>query len=117
MFAHVVAVVVVVVVVVVLISCVFLSIFVCDSPSLSLSLSLSFLSFSLTHTHTLTLALTLSFPFCSYAVQLMTPCKVLAATNGRENIIADDVSEINELFFDSKQSSKILTEQADKFLY
>ena len=47
----------------------------------------------------------------------MTPCKVLAATNGRENIVADDVAEINELFFDSKQSSKILTEQADKYLY
>jgi hypothetical protein len=58
-----------------------------------------------------------SFFISSYAVQLMTPCKVLAATNGRENIVADDVAEINELFFDSKQSSKILTEQADKYLY
>jgi RuvB-like protein 1 (pontin 52) len=51
-----------------------------------------------------------------YAVQLLTPSRVLAQTNGRDAITADDVMEINELFFDAKQSAKLLQAQAAKFL-
>ena len=51
-----------------------------------------------------------------YAVQLLTPSKVLAHTMGREAISAEDVNEINSLFFDAKQSARILAEQEDFFL-
>lgn len=51
-----------------------------------------------------------------YAVQLLTPCKVLALTNGRDAVCSDDIVEINELFFDAKQSARILSENAGKYL-
>jgi RuvB-like protein 1 (pontin 52) len=51
-----------------------------------------------------------------YAVQLLTPSRVLAQTNGRESICSDDVLEINDLFADCKQSAKVLQEQASKYL-
>lgn len=43
-----------------------------------------------------------------YAVQLLTPSKVLAATAGRNSISAVDVEEVEELFFDAKGSAKLL---------
>lgn len=43
-----------------------------------------------------------------YAVQLLTPSKIVAQTSGRENITSVDVEEIDELFFDAKASAKIL---------
>merc|ERR1711871_1365547 len=51
-----------------------------------------------------------------YAVQMLTPSKILAVTQGRDTIEADDVEEVDELFFDAKASAKILTEQADGYL-
>merc|ERR1711865_1237818 len=37
-----------------------------------------------------------------YANQMLTPAHILAVTQGREVINADDVEEIDELFFDAK---------------
>ena len=51
-----------------------------------------------------------------YAVQLLTPCRILAETNGRDTVSKEDIIEINDLFFDSKQSAKLLQEQAAKYL-
>lgn len=43
-----------------------------------------------------------------YAVQLLNPGKILAATSGREAINVSDVEEVDELFFDAKASAKLL---------
>ena len=51
-----------------------------------------------------------------YAVQMLTPSKILAVTQGRDAINADDVEEIDELFYDAKASAKILAEQSDGYL-
>ena len=51
-----------------------------------------------------------------YAVQLLTPSRILATTQGREAISAADVEEANKLFFDAKTSAKILAEQGEKYL-
>eukprot|EP00297_Palpitomonas_bilix_P005801 CAMPEP_0113883368 /NCGR_PEP_ID=MMETSP0780_2-20120614/9550_1 /TAXON_ID=652834 /ORGANISM="Palpitomonas bilix" /LENGTH=499 /DNA_ID=CAMNT_0000870643 /DNA_START=143 /DNA_END=1643 /DNA_ORIENTATION=- /assembly_acc=CAM_ASM_000599 len=51
-----------------------------------------------------------------YAVQLLTPARVLAATNGRDNIVRGDIEEVNELFFDAKASAKLLHDQEDKYI-
>ena len=51
-----------------------------------------------------------------YAVQLLTPARILAETNGRTNISAEDITETNNLFLDAKSSARVLQEQAAKFL-
>lgn len=51
-----------------------------------------------------------------YAVQLLTPSRILAGTQGRDKIDAPDVAEIDRLFFDAKASARLLAEQADKYL-
>ena len=51
-----------------------------------------------------------------YAVQLLTPARIMASTQGREAISAADVDEIDRIFFDAKASAKILAEQGDKYL-
>jgi RuvB-like protein 1 (pontin 52) len=43
-----------------------------------------------------------------YAVQLLTPARLIAQTSGRDKIIAADVEEIDELFYDAKASAKLL---------
>lgn len=43
-----------------------------------------------------------------YAVQLLTPARIIAQTSGREGITAVDVEEIDELFYDAKASAKLL---------
>jgi RuvB-like protein 1 (pontin 52) len=43
-----------------------------------------------------------------YAVQLLTPARIVAATAGRDCISLEDIEEIDELFFDAKQSAKLL---------
>jgi RuvB-like protein 1 (pontin 52) len=43
-----------------------------------------------------------------YAVQLLTPARIIAQTSGREEITSVDVEEIDELFFDAKASAKLL---------
>ena len=42
--------------------------------------------------------------------------RVLAVTNGKDSITKDEVDEICAMFIDAKQSSVILTENADKFI-
>lgn len=51
-----------------------------------------------------------------YAVQLLTPARILADTNGRTSITGEDIEETSNLFMDAKSSARILQEQADKFL-
>jgi RuvB-like protein 1 (pontin 52) len=51
-----------------------------------------------------------------FAVQLLTPARILAGTHGRESITADDVRDIGSLFYDAKQSAKVLAASADKYL-
>ncbi|CAK4081278.1 unnamed protein product [Aphanomyces euteiches] len=45
-----------------------------------------------------------------YAVQLLTPARIMAETQGRSDIVVDDVDEINDLFNDAKRSAKALAE-------
>merc|ERR1712216_2178 len=51
-----------------------------------------------------------------YAVQLLTPAKVVVQTNGREDIGKDDIEEIDSLFYDAKSSAKLLAEQKAGYL-
>ena len=51
-----------------------------------------------------------------YAVQLLTPASILAKINGLEAVSVNEVSEINELFYDAKASAKLLAEQEDKYM-
>ena len=51
-----------------------------------------------------------------YVGQLLTPARVLAVTNGKDIISKAEVDEVAAMFIDAKQSSVILTEQADKFI-
>ena len=54
--------------------------------------------------------------FCSYAVQLLTPARILASTQGRERIAISDVEELDTLFFDAKASARLLAANEDKYL-
>merc|ERR1712159_476167 len=51
-----------------------------------------------------------------FAVQLLTPGRVLAATAGRANISKSDMEEIHRLFLDAKSSALRLQAEGDKFL-
>ena len=51
-----------------------------------------------------------------YVLQLLTPAKIIAATNGRDSICKGDIEEVASLFFEGKQSSKVLIEQADYYI-
>ena len=51
-----------------------------------------------------------------YAVQLLTPAKVVVNTNGRDEITKDDIEEIDGLFYDAKASAKLLAEQKAGYL-
>merc|ERR1712139_740925 len=51
-----------------------------------------------------------------YAVQLLTPAKVLVGTNGKETITEEDIEEIDSLFYDAKASAKLLIEQQAGYL-
>ncbi|DBA04430.1 TPA: hypothetical protein N0F65_010026 [Lagenidium giganteum] len=50
-----------------------------------------------------------------YSVQLLTPSRILAETQGRSEVSLDDVDEINELFSDAKRSAKALA-KSDGYL-
>mmetsp|Transcript_2351 Transcript_2351/g.3380 ORF Transcript_2351/g.3380 Transcript_2351/m.3380 type:complete len:461 (-) Transcript_2351:311-1693(-) len=52
-----------------------------------------------------------------YAVQLLTPCRIMAEQAGNDSITKDDVDEINEMFMDAKKSAEMLKEEEDKYLY
>jgi RuvB-like protein 1 (pontin 52) len=51
-----------------------------------------------------------------YVVQLLTPARILAETNGKTKVENEDIEEINELFMDAKASAMMLASQADKYL-
>lgn len=51
-----------------------------------------------------------------YIVQLLTPSKIHAESQGRDKVSKSDVVEINSLFFDAKSSAKLLQEQASKYI-
>jgi len=51
-----------------------------------------------------------------YAVQLLTPAKVIVGTGGREEITKEDIEEIDSLFYDAKASAKLLAEQKSGYL-
>jgi len=51
-----------------------------------------------------------------YAVQLLTPAKVVVNTNGRDDIGKEDIEEIDSLFYDAKSSAKLLAEQKAGYL-
>jgi RuvB-like protein 1 (pontin 52) len=51
-----------------------------------------------------------------FVVQLLTPSKILADSQGKGTVSRSDIEEIANLFFDAKTSSKILTEQASKYI-
>ena len=51
-----------------------------------------------------------------YAVQLLTPAKVVVQTNGRDEIGKEDIEEIDSLFYDAKSSAKLLAEQKAGYL-
>jgi RuvB-like protein 1 (pontin 52) len=51
-----------------------------------------------------------------YVVQLMTPSKILADSQGKTKVSKSDIQECNELFFDAKTSGKILQEQSAKYI-
>lgn len=56
------------------------------------------------------------FVFFRYAVQLLTPANILAKINGKEKISAEEIEEVNDLFFDAKSSAKLLQQDEDKYL-
>lgn len=49
-----------------------------------------------------------------YAVQLLTPARILAETTGRSEVTEEDIVEIDKLFFDAKASAKHLMELNSK---
>jgi len=51
-----------------------------------------------------------------YAVQLLNPAYQLAKVNQSSSIDVKVLKEIGELFFDAKQSAKILAEQSSKYI-
>merc|ERR1711934_730117 len=51
-----------------------------------------------------------------YAVQLLTPARIMSEVQGRDSIEAGDCEEIDELFFDAKASARLLAEQGDGYL-
>mmetsp|Transcript_9796 Transcript_9796/g.5812 ORF Transcript_9796/g.5812 Transcript_9796/m.5812 type:complete len:85 (+) Transcript_9796:2-256(+) len=43
-----------------------------------------------------------------YAVQMLTPARILGETVGRSKINSENVMEVDKLFFDGKASAKLL---------
>jgi len=43
-----------------------------------------------------------------YAIQLMTPAKLVAETQGRDQILPEDISQVDDLFLDGKASAQML---------
>ena len=52
-----------------------------------------------------------------FVVQLLTPAVILAHTNGREVVTAEDIDAVGALFNDGKASARILQERADQYVY
>jgi len=43
-----------------------------------------------------------------YSVQMLTPARIIGETTGRTKLNVGDVHEVDELFFDSKASARLL---------
>lgn len=48
-----------------------------------------------------------------YALQLLTPAKLVAETQGRNQIVPDDLSQVDDLFMDGKSSAQMLLASQD----
>ncbi len=51
-----------------------------------------------------------------YAVQMLTPGRILASTQGRDVITVADVNEVDTLFLDAKRSGRKLADNAGSYL-
>lgn len=51
-----------------------------------------------------------------YALQLLTPCKILSEIAGRDQITPAEVSEAEDLFLDFKRSARRLMKNSEKYL-
>lgn len=51
-----------------------------------------------------------------YALQLLTPAKLAAQVQGREEILPEDIHQTRELFLDTRRSTQILVEQAAHYV-
>jgi RuvB-like protein 1 (pontin 52) len=51
-----------------------------------------------------------------YVVQLLTPARILAESQGRSSVNKSDIEETCSLFSDAKRSGKLLQQQADKYI-
>jgi len=52
-----------------------------------------------------------------YAIQLLTPSRILAETQGRPDTLEqEDIEEVDKLFYDAKASAKLLAERGDDYL-
>jgi RuvB-like protein 1 (pontin 52) len=49
-----------------------------------------------------------------YAVQMLTPARILAETYGREKVSVADVKEVDALFHDAKASARLLARTGDQ---
>ncbi|CAM9489110.1 unnamed protein product [Ascophyllum nodosum] len=52
-----------------------------------------------------------------YAVQMLTPARILAETSGRTKVNAGDVEEVDGLFHDAKASAQLLADDAEGYLH
>eukprot|EP00388_Colpodella_angusta_P017251 GDKJ01042705.1.p1 GENE.GDKJ01042705.1~~GDKJ01042705.1.p1 ORF type:complete len:383 (-),score=54.07 GDKJ01042705.1:183-1331(-) len=52
-----------------------------------------------------------------FVVQLLTPALIVAQTQGRDTVTAEDLETVDDLFKDAKSSAQILRENAAAFVY
>jgi RuvB-like protein 1 len=52
-----------------------------------------------------------------YAVQLMTPARVMSKIAGRDEIIPEDLKEVGDLFLDARASAKLLAEEDASYMH
>lgn len=51
-----------------------------------------------------------------YATQLLTPASILSELKGSAQITADDIKEADSLFYDGKESARILLQEQDNYI-
>ncbi len=51
-----------------------------------------------------------------YALQLLTPCSILAKVNGRSEIAVEDVAECEDLFIDARRSALVAEKAGGGFI-
>ncbi len=52
-----------------------------------------------------------------YAIQLLTPARIISETRGGTSVALADIDEADSLFFDAKKSAKMLQESDASFLH